>query len=306
MPMRIITEGKDKGWARCENCGALLVPESPKYERHLRECLGQSDEAPGRAERTPRAKISIFISHSHFDRAAATTLQRILEKEGVVTFLDQDQFQAGEVLPNRIRDGIDSCSVFLLVWSASAARSRWVENEWNTAYDRRRKIIPYCLDSTPLPDALQNLIHVTRSDQKVAYANLLTAVLGGDFRPSPTNVFPGPWRVVLDAFGMGTATYDLDLRPNGQITGSGKIDAGSALHQIAGAWGIGHLADMRARVEGSWEYDEGTDVLTLDMTVSSFGQVSNEVIQVKMTGKDKRSIRGRDLTGRPFTLSRRS
>ena len=30
--------------------------------------------------------------------------------------------------------------------------------------------------------------------------------------PRVENVFPGRWRVALDAFGHGTATYDLELR----------------------------------------------------------------------------------------------
>jgi len=38
--MQIITEGKDKGWCRCERSGGLLVPDSARYAAHLQECDG--------------------------------------------------------------------------------------------------------------------------------------------------------------------------------------------------------------------------------------------------------------------------
>src|SRR5438874_6476464 len=90
---------------------------------------------------------------------------------------------------------IESCEALLLIWSANAAGSRWVQNEWDMAYDLRKKIIPYCVDATPLPPALENLVFVTRADEKVANAGLLKAVFGRDFSPSPTDLFPCRWRV---------------------------------------------------------------------------------------------------------------
>jgi hypothetical protein len=38
--MRKITEGKDKGWCRCERCGSLLVPDAARYSAHLEDCDG--------------------------------------------------------------------------------------------------------------------------------------------------------------------------------------------------------------------------------------------------------------------------
>jgi len=167
----------------------------------------------------------VFISHSHVDRAVATGLQSVLMKYGAETYLDQNKIQVGDVLPNSIRQGIESCNTFLLLWSSSAASSEWVGREWNTAYELRRKIIPYCLDSTSLPPVLENLVYVDLKDAQVAHAGLLRAVFKG-FIPPATDMFPGRWRLTLDAFGFGTATHDLDLRANGQITGSTRINRG--------------------------------------------------------------------------------
>ena len=176
----------------------------------------------------------VFISHSHRDRAVATELQSVLAKYGAETYLDQDRIQVADVLPDRIRQGIEWCNAFLLLWSSSADASEWVGREWNTAYQLHRKIIPYCLDSTSLPPGLENLVYVDHTkDTQVAHVGFLRAVFP-DFEPPSTDVFPGRWRVTLNAFGFGTATHDLDLRANGQITGVTKVDRGDLLMKCYG------------------------------------------------------------------------
>ena len=82
---------------------------------------------------TPR----IFISHSHRDRDIALRLDGVLKKHQAETFFDQDRIDVGDELPSRLENGIKWCSKLLLLWSANAARSAFVELEWNRAYDLR-------------------------------------------------------------------------------------------------------------------------------------------------------------------------
>jgi len=245
----------------------------------------------------------VFISHSHIDRAAATELQSVLTKYGAQTYLDQDKIQVGDVLPHRIRQGIEWCNVFLLLWSSSANASKWVGREWNTAYELRRKIIPYCLDSTALPPGLDNLVYVDRKDAQLTHAGLLQAVFP-DFTPSSMEVFPGRWRVRLNAFGFGTATDDLNLRANGQITGSTKVDRGGPIDEILRALGVSDLLDLRFSISGTWGYEEHTEILTLDMVAHGFGQEFQEKVQVRITGREADKIQGKDFSGRTYTLLR--
>ena len=131
----------------------------------------------------------VFISHSHADRNFATKLQKILNKYSAYTYLDQDRIQAGDVLPDRIADGIERCDTFLLMWSQNAAKSAWVEREWDMAYELRKKIIPYRLDTTRLPLALENFVFVDRQDEQHSHAHLLKAVFGEDVKPPPSELF---------------------------------------------------------------------------------------------------------------------
>lgn len=246
----------------------------------------------------------VFISHGHVDRAVATNVQGVLEKYLAQTYLDQDRIQAADVLPDRIRQGIEWCNAFLLLWSVNAARSNWVDREWNTAYDLRRKIIPYCLDSTSLPHLLSNLVYIDRKDEQVSHAGLLRAVFGRDFTPSPTELFPGTWRVKLSAFGLGTATYDVDLRANGQITGTGKIDQGGVFGELVAAEGMAGLLNMQSSISGTWEYEEHTEILTLNLIAHGLGRSVQETIQIRTTGREQGEISGQDFAGRSYVIKR--
>jgi hypothetical protein len=251
-----------------------------------------------------QSTTQVFISHSHADREVATDLQATLEKYGAETYLDQDRIRTGDVLPKRIAEGIRWCDTFLLIWSSSAASSEWVGKEWNTAYDQRRKIIPYVVDGTSLPPGLSNLVYIGIKDRKLGDAQLLTAVFGPDFQPDPTTLFPGRWRAVVDALGMGTGTYDLVLRPNGQMEGEGGIDPQGFIYQLAASQGMTGLLTTRLPVQGSWLYDRGAHVLTLDMTASGFGQTNREVVTIRATGRENQALTGQDLGGRTWTVQR--
>jgi hypothetical protein len=250
------------------------------------------------------AAPKVFISHSHVDRAVATNVQQVLHKHQAQTYLDQDRIQAADVLPDRIHQGIEWCNAFLLLWTVSAARSNWVDREWNTAYDLRKKIIPYCLDSTSLPSLLGNLVYVDRNDEQVSHAGLLRAVFGGGFTPSPTDLFPGTWRVKLSAFGLGTATYDLDLRTNGQITGTGKIDQGGVFGEVLAAEGMAGLLNVQSSISGTWEYEEHTEILTFNLIAQGFGREFQETIQIRITGREQGEISGQDFAGRSYVIKR--
>jgi hypothetical protein len=159
----------------------------------------------------------------------------VLTTHGAETFLDQEHLEAGDLLPDHLREGIAQCNRFLLLWSWAASQSTWVHKEWDFAWEQRKRILPYVLDDTPLPDALANLVHVDAQDRNVSPANLLTAIFGKAYKPSdPTAVFRGLWRARLAIPGLGDATYDVELRKNGQLAGSGSMGRSGIFAQLAG------------------------------------------------------------------------
>ncbi len=107
---------------------------------------------------------SIFLSYSRNDLEAAQRLQEILASEGVDVWRDQDSIYAGEKWPKAIGEGISGQSLFVLLWSHTAAASHFVEFEWNTAIALKKLIIPVLLDDATLPPLLSSINAVSFSN----------------------------------------------------------------------------------------------------------------------------------------------
>jgi hypothetical protein len=257
---------------------------------------------------------TVFISHSHRDKDFALYVDRILKQNGATTFLDQEQLAPGEELHGELKEGIGRCGVFLLLWSRHAAASGWVNDEWSVAYDRRKKIVPYALDDTPLPDALSNFIYVPADDREHGHVGLLQAVFGKAFRPSATTLFPGKWRMEADAMGMASGWYEFELRPNGQLLGTAGLyldrgEAGNLLALVTAMGGppgsmvtelLGHTFPM----SGTWSYDDRERTLMIDVETSFLGQASRETVRIVATGRERDELVGRDLKGNSYRLRR--
>ena len=242
----------------------------------------------------------VFISHSHVDRHIAVELQDVLEKHGAETFLDQDTIDALDNLPERIQNGISWCDTLLLLWSASAASSAWVQKEWETAQDWRKVVVPYALDFTPLPHPLDELVHIEASDMQHGNSILLKTILGGDV--DIEGIFAGRWKAAVDAFGMAQGTYEFELRENGQVEGEGGISNTGLAGSLAEQAGMGGLLSMRIPLHGSWSYDRRAGVLTIQISATAFGQQQNDTIRIRTTGHETGPITGEDLAGRTWTL----
>ena len=254
----------------------------------------------------PRAQSpTVFLSHSHRDRQVATLLQKVLETNGARTYLDQDKIQAGDKLPARISKGIESSDTLLLVWSASASTSKWVRREWELARQFSKKIVPYLLDATALPSALEDRVFLEVDDQTHAHAGLLKAVFGRAFVPaSRTALFPGWWRADVEIAGIGRATYQFELRMNGQLAGSAQEQQSGLLGDLVNQAGVGSLLNTSIPVHGDWTYEDVADLLTITMTATGFGTANTETIRIKAASRDREAILGRDLGGRTWTLTR--
>ena len=257
-------------------------------------------EAEKMSKRNHSSQSIVFISHSHIDRHTAVELQRILDEHGAQTFLDQDEIETLDNLPDRVRDGIAGSDYFLLLWSASAAASAWVRREWETAHKRGKTIIPYVLDGTELPYLLDELVYIDKSDMRHGNAKLLRVIkLGPGDDP-----FPGLWEASVDAFGMIQGTYRFELRENGQVEGEGGISNTGIASQIAGEMGLGNLLSMRIPVHGTWSYDRGSKILTIEIIAEALNQRQHDTIRIHASGREKGAISGEDFGGRTWTLRR--
>jgi hypothetical protein len=270
---------------------------------------GVMEELPGFLEQTHGqgrlpGPSRVFISHSHKDRKTASYIQKILQKNDVPSFLDQHQIVAGQDLKDRLLNGIIWCEKLLLFWSRHAKESEYVQWEWQHARLLMKEIVPYKLDQTQLPPELHGQVFVSIADQKHGHAELFRSILGRGWKPDETTPFPGYWHAELSLAGFGQAEYELELRANGQIIGTGRIKEVGFAGRLAHTLGVSQILSMKIPITGTWSYKDRENILEFNITATFMNQISNEVVNIYTSGKERGWLQGQTLGGLPWRLRR--
>jgi hypothetical protein len=100
--------------------------------------------------------VRVFISHNAKDKETARLLAGLFADRGISFWFDEYEIEPGESITGGIGKGIEECDVFLLMWSAAAKASKWVDTEMRAAIRKRVdqtsfRLIPLMLDDTALP-----------------------------------------------------------------------------------------------------------------------------------------------------------
>src|SRR3954468_19513194 len=99
---------------------------------------------------------SIFISYARADgRGVAEAFERRLAREGIHSWRDLKNMEAGEVRPQVLR-AIEGARHLVLVLSARALTSDWIKREWSHARMMGKRVSPVLVDASlaqaDLPD----------------------------------------------------------------------------------------------------------------------------------------------------------
>jgi TIR domain len=95
-----------------------------------------------------------FLSYSRSDEIFAVDLTKELQLRQWDVWRDQDSLRVGDKWPKLLGEAIASRVFFVLLWSAKAANSDFVELEWTIAMSMKRRMGILMLDSAPLPPTL--------------------------------------------------------------------------------------------------------------------------------------------------------
>ncbi|MGA3246290.1 MAG: TIR domain-containing protein [Bacteroidota bacterium] len=103
-------------------------------------------------------KSDVFVSYAHEDKKIADRIREDLTRNKIAVWIDEGKLRAGHPLVLSIQEAIRKTAHFLLLWSKSASRSRWVNAEWIAAWHLEKNIIPCTLDKEPVPPFLLDMI----------------------------------------------------------------------------------------------------------------------------------------------------
>ncbi|MHA7220317.1 toll/interleukin-1 receptor domain-containing protein [Arthrobacter sp. MDT1-48-3] len=123
----------------------------------------------------------IFLSHQSDDKPIVRQVQSELLLMGAEPFFDELSILNGEVIPGRIEDALETVNVFVLFWSATAAKSDWVKVERQAAWAKFRAdeqgFLVVMLDDTPLPETLAYKKYI-KADTEEAREMIAREILG--------------------------------------------------------------------------------------------------------------------------------
>jgi predicted ATPase len=102
----------------------------------------------------------VFVSYAEENKTAADTICTNLEENGIPCWMAPRDILPGRPYSEGIIDGINECSVMVLVFSSNSNESPFVLSEIERAVTKGLNIIPFRLENIPLSKALQFYLSV--------------------------------------------------------------------------------------------------------------------------------------------------
>lgn len=125
----------------------------------------------------------VFISHSGRDRWIAAQIDRRLREDaGVGTFLDEKDILGGDRITDRVKDGLQRCDEFVVLFSSASKRSDWVKAEIGAAWVLGKRIVILLdkLSPTDIPQIVSDYKAYDLNDA-ARYVGELKERVGSDY-----------------------------------------------------------------------------------------------------------------------------
>ncbi len=107
----------------------------------------------------------VFISYSRADKAFADQLRADLEKRGADVWIDVDDIPVGEKWSSAVQQGLDACTVMIVILSPEATASKNVEDEWQYFLDQDKPLVPVLLRPTKAHFQISRIQYIDFSQQ---------------------------------------------------------------------------------------------------------------------------------------------
>jgi len=101
------------------------------------------------------AKYDVFLSYSRADTERVAPLRDELRKLGYKVFFDTESIEAGEQWKRRLERSIRASRALVLCWSKNFLGHEFITFEYSRAEALHKPVLPWLLDTTPLPQMLE-------------------------------------------------------------------------------------------------------------------------------------------------------
>ena len=126
--------------------------------------------------------LKVFLSYSRDDENDADFVEMTLRRRGLHVFRDESELEPGHMVPDKIKEGIESSDIFLALWSVNYCSSPWCFDEIQLALNLKdeEKIDLWLLrlDETRIvPPRARNALYfdtTTRADLSIKLQELMS------------------------------------------------------------------------------------------------------------------------------------
>ena len=130
---------------------------------------------------TADASFDVFLSYHSGDGQWVGQRKDRLASEGVKVWLDSEQIRPGDRYPGALAAAIDQVGTVVVILSPGSVASPWVEEEFNLALAKRRRVIAALIEDAEPPGFLQGRTWVDFRDPATfdtSLAQLLYGITG--------------------------------------------------------------------------------------------------------------------------------
>jgi hypothetical protein len=127
---------------------------------------------------SPDAPFDVFLSYHSGDGEWVARLKDRLAGEGIRVWLDSEQIRPGDRFPGSLARAIDQVSSVVVVLSPGSVASPWVEEEYNLALAKRRRVIGVLIEHVEPPGFLPGRTWVDFRDATAFEAGLGQLLFG--------------------------------------------------------------------------------------------------------------------------------
>jgi predicted nucleotide-binding protein len=89
-----------------------------------------------------RSKTIVFISHSSRDRWITRKMAEDIRAVGAEVWVDEKDLEGGDVIVEKILQGVDACTEAIILLSPDSVNSQWVVFEIGALRMKHRRITP--------------------------------------------------------------------------------------------------------------------------------------------------------------------
>ena len=122
--------------------------------------------------------FDVFLSYHSGDSEWVGRLKQRLVSNGIRVWLDSEQIRPGDRFPGALARAIDQVSSVVVVLSPGSVASPWVEEEFNLALAKRRRVIAVLIEEVEPPGFLQGRTWVDFRDAASFETSLAQLVFG--------------------------------------------------------------------------------------------------------------------------------